>query len=119
MVGFYRWHVADPIYFEQDLTVTIQQIGMNMFFAGQEDELAAAQPAGAGYTEMTTPGMLAAGITERSDDYCSVDFVYARDPQAVPRLRVADATSDLARFDYEQPSQIEALMAAALGAGPV
>jgi hypothetical protein len=118
MVGFYRWHVPDPIYFEHDLRVTIQQIGMNMFFAGQEDELAAAQPAGAGYAEMTTPGLLAAGITERSDDYCAVDFVYARVAQAVPRLNVADAIADLSRLDHELPSQLEMLMAAALASQP-
>lgn len=25
--GFYRWHIVDPILFEEDLRVTIQQIG--------------------------------------------------------------------------------------------
>ena len=25
MRGFYRWHVADPIFFEEDLKVTVQQ----------------------------------------------------------------------------------------------
>lgn len=27
MRGFYRWHIMDPIHFEQDIKVTIQQIG--------------------------------------------------------------------------------------------
>ena len=25
--GFYRWHIMDPILFEEDIRVTIQQIG--------------------------------------------------------------------------------------------
>ena len=28
MRGFYRWHLQDPICFEEDLRVTIQQIGV-------------------------------------------------------------------------------------------
>lgn len=27
--GLYRWHIMDPVRFEQDLRVTIQQIGRN------------------------------------------------------------------------------------------
>jgi hypothetical protein len=114
MVGFYRWHVADPIYFERELRVTIQQIGMNMFFAGQEDELAAARPAGSGYPPSTVPGLLAAGITERADDYCATDFVFAGTAQPVRRLQLDEATTHLARFDYEHPAHLEVLMAAAL-----
>ena len=26
--GFYRWHIMDPILFDQDIRVTIQQIGV-------------------------------------------------------------------------------------------
>ena len=33
-VSFYRWHVPDPIMFERDLKVTIQQIGAMFFVAG-------------------------------------------------------------------------------------
>ena len=40
-VGFYRWHLPDPIMFSDDLRVTIQQIGAKFFAAGQEAELAA------------------------------------------------------------------------------
>jgi hypothetical protein len=42
-VGFYRWHLPDPIMFSSDLQVTIQQIGMAFFLAGQEDEMHAYQ----------------------------------------------------------------------------
>jgi hypothetical protein len=35
-VGFYRWHLLDPIMFRDELTVTIQQIGAAMFGAGDD-----------------------------------------------------------------------------------
>ena len=41
MVGFYRWHLADPIMFEREVRVTIQQIGAKGFAPGQEAELEA------------------------------------------------------------------------------
>ena len=28
MRGFYRWHIPDPIHFEEDIRVTLQQIGV-------------------------------------------------------------------------------------------
>ena len=37
-VSFYRWHMPDPIMFERDLKVTIQQIGAMFFLQGQEAE---------------------------------------------------------------------------------
>jgi Protein of unknown function (DUF2961) len=37
-VGFYRWHVVDPIVFTDDLCVTIQQIGMHTFPAGAVEQ---------------------------------------------------------------------------------
>ena len=37
-VGFYRWHLPDPIMFARDCAVTIQQIGMHLFLEGQEEE---------------------------------------------------------------------------------
>ena len=42
-VSFYRWHVPDPIMFETDLRVTIQQIGAMFFLQGQEAEQEAYQ----------------------------------------------------------------------------
>ena len=39
-VGFYRWHVPDPVVFERELTVTIQQIGMRRFPSGRDGEAA-------------------------------------------------------------------------------
>ena len=39
MRGFYRWHIQDPICFDEDLKVTIQQIGVGYrgFFERQDD----------------------------------------------------------------------------------
>ncbi len=39
MRGFYRWHIQDPICFEEDLRVTIQQIGVGYrgMFERQDD----------------------------------------------------------------------------------
>lgn len=51
MRGFYRWHIQDPICFEEDLKVTLQQIG-------------------AGY----------GGYFERQDDVASVAYWYQSEP---------------------------------------
>lgn len=40
-VGFYRWHMLDPITFEREPTVTIQQIGAMAFRAGEQAALEA------------------------------------------------------------------------------
>ena len=37
--GFYRWHLLDPIVFERDLRVTIQQIGSAFFGLGRAADL--------------------------------------------------------------------------------
>jgi hypothetical protein len=72
-VGFYRWHVPDPIMFDTGLRVTIQQIGY------EPDS----------------------GLVERVDDYCAVAFVMCAEPQAVPRADVATVVADIGRLPYE------------------
>ena len=39
MRGFYRWHIPDPIFFEENLKVTVQQIGVSHggLFERQDD----------------------------------------------------------------------------------
>lgn len=118
-LGFYRWHVVDPIMFERELKVTIQQIGYDLFWQGQEDRVAefedAGKVAGNGLTKTLPEGsplpLLAHGIVERSDDYCAVAFTVCKEAQAVPRLDVAAATADLARKEYEPVPPQEALAA--------
>ena len=51
MRGFYRWHIQDPICFEEDLRVTIQQIGVGH-----------------------------RGLFERQDDVASVAYWYQAEP---------------------------------------
>ncbi len=121
-VSFYRWHLADPIVFNEDLTVTIQQIGALGLAKGEEDKLEEMkekyQPAGEGWMmAKDMPGMedspmLANTIAERVDDYSAAAFVYCQEPQAVPRLDVAAATVDLERLPYEGPTPIEMMMGA-------
>ncbi|OAI40447.1 hypothetical protein AYO38_01110 [bacterium SCGC AG-212-C10] len=111
-VSFYRWHVPDPIVFERELKVTIQQIGFALFREGQEevfDAYKAAHPsAGPGWSPR--PGVLGAGIAERVDDYSAAAFVYTREPQAVPRLDVAAAVADIERKEYERPGPFERML---------
>lgn len=105
-VGFYRWHVPDPVVFRDELRVTIQQIGAKGFRTGEDDALAEYERtnpvAGEGWLrDRLPPGMLAWGIAERVDDYSAAAFVYCTRAQPVPRVDVAAATADLARLPYE------------------
>lgn len=54
MRGLYRWHVMDPICFDDDLKVTIQQIGVSF-----------------------------GGLFERQDDVASVAYWYQTEPHTV------------------------------------
>ncbi|HEV7383312.1 MAG TPA: glycoside hydrolase family 172 protein [Phenylobacterium sp.] len=104
-VGFYRWHVPDPIVFHQDLKVTIQQIGAVMVMKGPDqdrmmkDAMARYETAGNGW--IADPALFkgtplqAFTIAERKDDYCAAAFVYCRAPQAAPPADVEAATRDL------------------------
>jgi hypothetical protein len=111
LVGFYRWHVPDPIVFTRELRVTLQQIGYALFRAGEEaafDAFAARHPAaGDGWQERPSAKVRAQGICERIDDYCATSFVYCREPQPVPRLDLPLALADIARRPYEQPHPME------------
>jgi len=106
-VGFFRWHVPDPIMYARDLRVTIQQIGAMFFEAGQEAELEAYEQtnpaAGEGWIRGVGPGILAWGLAERVDDYCATAYVYCTEPQPVPRLDIGAALADIARLPYEAP----------------
>ncbi len=116
-VGFYRWHVPDPIIFGADLRVTIQQIGMAFFRQGQETDFAAWRashaPAGQGWQQYDEGPLIASGLHERSDDYCATSYVYCTRPQAVPRLDIAAALADIGRVDGEAPGALERIMSRA------
>jgi hypothetical protein len=53
------------------------------------------------------PGVGTFAICERVDDYCGTAFVYARDPQPVPRVDVGAAVTDLERRSYEGADAME------------
>ncbi len=114
LVGFYRWHLPDPIMFEREVRVTIQQIGFALFLAGQEDAFeryARTNPvAGQGWARDPGPGVLAHGIAERVDDYCATAYVYCRTPQAVPRLNLSAALADIVRRPYEHAHPLEVML---------
>ncbi len=114
--GFYRWHVVDPIMFEREMKVTIQQIGYDLYWQGQDDRVASDEAAGLvagnGLTLMNGDSplpLLAHGIVERVDDYCAVAFTVCKEAQVVPRLDVAAATADISRKDYEPIPPQEAM----------
>jgi hypothetical protein len=112
-VGFYRWHLLDPIVFTSELRVTVQQIGYALFGADQEEEFEAFSrkhpAAGAGWQHHSSPGVRARGIFERVDDYCATSYVYCLEPQPVPRLHTPAALADIERRPYEEPLQMEQL----------
>lgn len=111
-IGFYRWHIPDPIIFRESLKVTIQQIGYHLFREGEEAAFEAHDrtnpAAGAGWGRNVFPGVIASGIAERVDDYSAAAFVYCSEPQAVPRLDIAAAIADIGRMPYEEPNRVEA-----------
>jgi hypothetical protein len=119
LVGFYRWHLPDPVMFERDLSVTIQQIGAAFFGKGAEPEFedyARTHPvAGSGWNRDLGPDVVAWGIVERVDDYCATAFVYCETPQAVPRVDLAGALADIQRRSYEQPLLMERLLGVVSG----
>ena len=110
-LSFYRWHLLDPIMFERDLRVTIQQIGAISFAKGQEAALEAYEKtnpvAGEGWVFDLLPGLHAWGIAERVDDYCATAYVYCARPQPVPRVDVELAVADIARRPYEVADTFE------------
>jgi D-arabinan exo alpha-(1,3)/(1,5)-arabinofuranosidase (non-reducing end) len=122
-VGFYRWHLPDPVMFTSDLRVTIQQIGFTAFEERDEFERFAArnEAAGRGWRllERDAAPDLILGTHERVDDYCAAAFVYCTTPQAVPRLDVARALADIGRLPYEPPLSTEADSAALAVLRPV
>ena len=119
-VSFYRWHVLDPIMFEHSIKVTIQQIGYDGFFPGDEARMERfvreGLVAGNGLTTRSLAGgvspFLGHGIVERVDDFSAVSFTMCRDTQAVPRVDVASATADLERRDYEVANPMELMFLA-------
>lgn len=112
-VSFYRFHQRDPIMFKENVKVTIQQIGFALFTRDQEALLEVYEkthpPAGEGWGK--NEHIAAAGICERVDDYCAVDFVYCEQIQSVNRYDPALGTADLSRREWEPVDPMEETLA--------
>ena len=77
---FYRYHIPDPVYFQKDIRVTIQQIGYlaphsRALIVGNKRRLFRAGP---GLVEMDTSKD---GKFERHDDYSSCAYLYLDKPE--------------------------------------
>lgn len=72
LYSLYRFHLKDPVYFQQQLKVTVQQIGYGLRLKAKE------------HYGLEFTGYPAAGVSDdheycyfdRSDDYCSVAYWY-------------------------------------------
>jgi hypothetical protein len=83
---FYRYHLPDPIYFRNDVRVTIQQIG---YRGSNEIADLHVYKAGPGRVEM---GTWQEGIFEREDDWSSVAYFYFDRPSTdLPALDPLEA----------------------------
>lgn len=99
---FYRYHGPDPVWFQRDLRVTIQQIGCwdpasKRAFAQQRTPPRAAA-AGMPPLDFAAEGGLADyGLFEREDDWSGCAYLYLDRPgRALPPLApVAERTADL------------------------
>jgi hypothetical protein len=113
-VSFYRWHDPDPIVFERELRVTLQQIGAVMVASGQgpvrERIEREGRVAGGGWMDFGARGAFA--VCERQDDVCATAFLYLRDAQPVPRSDAALAIAQIERRAWEKPSPFEGMAAA-------
>ena len=114
LVSLYRWHLPDPVVFERNLRVTIQQIGAAMIPPGGDQLRAAIDAsgvvAGNGWRRLGSGAVEWFALCERVDDYCATAFVMCREVQPVPRVDVDVAIADVARFSYETPSPFERVL---------
>ncbi|MBR6676901.1 MAG: DUF2961 domain-containing protein [Clostridia bacterium] len=76
MYSFYRWHDADPIYFESSFKITVMQMGYGDKERAREalGESFVSYPAAGGDDSVC--------YYDRSDDYCSTAFWYQTLPTA-------------------------------------
>jgi hypothetical protein len=96
--AFYRYHVHDPVFFQRDIRVTIQQIGY-LAPHSRESIIRAGRPlyrAGPGRVEMD---LSKDGKFERADDYSSTVYFYFERPESPlpPIAPVAERTVALER----------------------
>ena len=81
--AFYRYHVNDPIYFRQEIRVTLQQIGFLFGIDGTPEKpmLAPIYQAGEGLKEYDLKHLPQYNLFERADDYSSCTYFYLDRPE--------------------------------------
>lgn len=102
--GFYRFHVPDPVYFQTDIRVTIQQIGIVFPNESGRALFGRGVPiyqAGPGLSELSEPAK-APLLFERRDDWSSCAFIYLDTPvNSLPPLM--SAAQRMAGLDWDGP----------------
>jgi hypothetical protein len=97
--AFYRYHVNDPVYFRQEIRVTLQQIGFVWSNDGTPDKPLSPPiyKAGKGLEEVDLRHLPNVTLYERTDDYSSCTYFYLDRPQnGLPPLAAAgDRMRDL------------------------
>jgi hypothetical protein len=88
--GFYRFHIPDPVYFHQDLRVTIQVMGgpsyqlmLDAMAQNPGLKFMKAGPGGEYYTEeeLKANPQLAEVMERHGDDYCATAYFYLDKPE--------------------------------------
>jgi len=90
--AFYRYHVNDPVYFRQEIRVTLQQIGFMWSNDGTPEKplLPPIYRAGDGLKELDLKRMPQVNLFERADDYSSCTYFYLDRPEnGLPALAPA------------------------------
>ena len=107
-VSFYRFHVLDPIHFQSDLRVELQQLGAGGPAGGESIEEFCRKRSLNGphiHPDVEQPGTIMSNwLYDRSDDYCSVAFWYQKpNGQSLPPIPGRDARiKGIARQPWER-----------------
>jgi hypothetical protein len=81
--AFYRYHVNDPVYFQREVRVTLQQIGFIWSNDGTPENPVQAPiySAGPGLRELDLEKLRQGNLFERADDYSSCVYFYLDRPE--------------------------------------
>ncbi|MEI8197312.1 MAG: DUF2961 domain-containing protein, partial [Phycisphaerae bacterium] len=114
LISFYRFHVLDPIYFQNDLRVELQQLGApGADFLGEHKvtkvgdthptETLKAAYAKYGWVGPHVHPNMSDWLFDRSDDYCSVAYWYQRviTKPLPPLPGRAERSKGIAKQDWE------------------
>jgi hypothetical protein len=111
-VGFYQWHLADPIMYRVDLASRSSRSG-DVLRQGQEGGMAI-PPHESAAAYWRTGDRTAVGRAEarRAGRRLLRHLVRVLPPRpARPRLDIAMVLADITRLDYEEPNEIEGFIA--------